>query len=180
MKQCTKCKLNKSLDSFHISNAHANGRAPTCKTCRIIITKEFYQINKERIKKRTSGYYHSHKEQQLASQLQRQRERYKTDPLYVLKRRLRNRMYYALKNKGWNRTNKLNQYLGCTYPELLTHIQSRFLPNMTWQNYGKWHLDHIIPLNSANSPETLYKLCHYSNITPLWALDNIKKGAKQL
>mgnify|MGYP002132731409 FL=1 len=49
---------------------------------------------------------------------------------------------------------------------------------MTWDNYGDWHIDHIIPLNSAQTEEDLYKLCHYSNLQPLWALDNLKKGSK--
>lgn len=47
---------------------------------------------------------------------------------------------------------------------------------MTWDNYGKWHIDHIVPLVSAKTEEEMYKLCHYTNLQPLWALDNIKKG----
>ena len=51
---------------------------------------------------------------------------------------------------------------------------------MTWENHGHggWHIDHIIPLDSALSEEELYKLCHYTNLQPLWAKDNIRKGNK--
>jgi hypothetical protein len=49
---------------------------------------------------------------------------------------------------------------------------------MSWDNHGEWHIDHIIPLASANTPEIIKQLCHYSNLQPLWASDNIIKKDK--
>ena len=49
---------------------------------------------------------------------------------------------------------------------------------MSWENQGKWHIDHIIPLSSATNKDELYKLCHFTNLQPMWAIDNIRKGAK--
>jgi hypothetical protein len=51
---------------------------------------------------------------------------------------------------------------------------------MSWDNYGfyGWHIDHVIPLSSAKTEEEVYKLCHYTNLQPLWAEDNLKKGSK--
>jgi hypothetical protein len=51
---------------------------------------------------------------------------------------------------------------------------------MSWDNYGKWHIDHIIPLSSANNEDEVYKLCHHTNLQPLWAEDNLKKSNKIL
>ena len=51
---------------------------------------------------------------------------------------------------------------------------------MSWDNYGDWHIDHIIPLSSAKTEEEIYKLAHYTNLQPLWAEDNIKKSNKIL
>jgi len=49
---------------------------------------------------------------------------------------------------------------------------------MTWDNYGKWHVDHIIPISSFNlTLETEVEKCfHFTNLQPLWAKDNLKKG----
>ena len=47
---------------------------------------------------------------------------------------------------------------------------------MNWDNAGKWHLDHIIPISSAKNEEDIIKLNHYTNFQPLWAIDNLTKG----
>jgi hypothetical protein len=52
---------------------------------------------------------------------------------------------------------------------------------MTWENHGVhgWHIDHIIPLSSAKDDiELLKKLCHYTNLQPLWAEENRIKSNK--
>jgi len=49
---------------------------------------------------------------------------------------------------------------------------------MNLDNQGKWHIDHIIPLSSAKTEGEFYELCHYTNLQPLWAENNIKKSNK--
>lgn len=56
------------------------------------------------------------------------------------------------------------------------HLENQFKTDMSWENYGKWEIDHIVPLSSAKTEEELYSLCRYTNLQPLWKTDNIKKG----
>jgi hypothetical protein len=54
---------------------------------------------------------------------------------------------------------------------------------MSWDNYGEWHIDHIIPVSSFkidpnNWPATIKTIWAIENLQPLWAIDNIKKGQR--
>ena len=70
--------------------------------------------------------------------------------------------------------------LGCTIREFREYLAERFLEGMTWQNYGEWHVDHIKPLASFDlTDEDQFKdACHYTNLQPMWAKDNLQKGRK--
>jgi hypothetical protein len=68
--------------------------------------------------------------------------------------------------------------LGVSYPEFISYFERLFVEGMSWDNHGEWHIDHIIPLSSVNTEEELIKLCYYTNLQPLWAEDNLKKGSK--
>lgn len=85
---------------------------------------------------------------------------------------MRNRLRKALV-KEHGRTFEL---VGCGIPELKAHLEAQFTNGMTWDNYGSWHVDHRIPLASATSIADVWRLCHYTNLQPLWAADNIRKG----
>jgi len=108
----------------------------------------------------------------------RNRERYATDPLYVLKCRLRSRVSSALKSKGFRKNTKTASMLGCTYEEFRAHIERLFLPGMSWANFSGCHLDHIVPLDAADSEADVYALNHYTNLRPMWGPDNCSKNAK--
>jgi len=102
----------------------------------------------------------------------------KGDPLYFLPERIRHRIRTVLKYKS----TKTSDLVGCTYLELKLHLESLFLPGMTWENYGYrgWHIDHIMPLKSfdLSDPNQLAKACHYTNLQPLWGVENMKKGSR--
>lgn len=55
-------------------------------------------------------------------------------------------------------------------------MADRFTDGMSWDRYGQWEVDHIVPLSSAGSLEDLIRLCHYCNLQPLWKRDNLIKG----
>ena len=132
------------------------------------ISKNYYKNNKNNFKyKKQRNEY--------------RKTRVKTDPKFKLICNLRRRLNKALKSKKWRKDNTTKNILGCNADQLKQHLEQQSQPGMTWENQGSfWHIDHIIPLSSALSKEELYKLCHYTNLQPLMALDNLKKGCKIL
>jgi hypothetical protein len=71
---------------------------------------------------------------------------------------------------------------GYTLEQLMAHLEQKFLPGMSWENMGEWHIDHVIPRAAFNysTPEhSDFKRCWGSdNLQPLWAKDNMSKGAR--
>lgn len=104
--------------------------------------------------------------------------RYRNDVEFKIKHNLRSRLYKAIK---YGRQMGALQLLNCSIDELKVHLESKFQPGMTWDNYGKWHIDHIKPLASFDLTdiEQLKEACKYTNLQPLWAKDNMKKGSNE-
>lgn len=94
---------------------------------------------------------------------------------------MRRRVNQALKHQGTIKSNHTMDYVGCSKEELVKHIESKFKGGMSWDNYGLkgWHIDHIIPLCSYDLTidKNRYTAFHYTNLQPLWAKDNLKKGS---
>ena len=95
------------------------------------------------------------------------------------KHALKERMRVAL--KGNAKSGRFVELLGCSIEELRAYLQSKFQDGMTWSNYGQfgWHIDHIKPCSyfDLSQPSQQRECFHYTNLQPLWWLDNIKKGA---
>lgn len=104
--------------------------------------------------------------------------RRKNDPLFKLVSNIRRRVTLFLKTRDITKNKRILEIVGCSSIELRDYLQGKFIEGMSWQNQGEWHIDHIIPLCSAKSIDQVYKLCHYTNLQPLWAEDNLKKGSK--
>jgi len=127
--------------------------------------------NKELISAYNHTYGQSHKEEKNI----REKKRRDEDPIYRMKLNLRRINRRSIKNFKLRGNSKL---LGCSYEEIREHLTKQFTIGMSWDNYGEWHIDHIIPLASATTEDEVLKLYHYSNLQPLWAIDNIRKGSK--
>jgi hypothetical protein len=104
----------------------------------------------------------------------------KKDPHFKLKQQLSHRLYLALKSNVKSKRTK--DLLGCTIEELWIHLEKSFKPGMTRENYGKWHVDHIIPCSNfdLSKPEEQTKCFHYTNLQALWAHENLSKSNKIL
>ena len=105
------------------------------------------------------------------------RERIRNDINYRIEKNLRKRLWDAI--KGNNKSASTIKLLGCAVEYLKNHLESQFTEGMNWDNYGKWHIDHIIPCASFDftDPFQQRECFHFSNLQPLWAEDNLKKGS---
>jgi hypothetical protein len=107
-----------------------------------------------------------------------QNNKYKNDITRRISTNIRSRLNKALK-KSFKKYSTIKN-LGCSAEYLKTYLESKFKKDMSWGNYGQWHIDHIIPLSSFNLlEEQQFKIaCHYTNLQPLWAKENLSKGNK--
>ena len=106
------------------------------------------------------------------------KNKYKTDINRRLSQAARSRINKALSGSyKWHGT---IESLGCSPKELKKHLENQFTEGMTWDNYGLkgWHMDHITPLDSFDlkDEQEYLEACHYTNLQPLWAIDNLSKG----
>ncbi len=95
---------------------------------------------------------------------------------------LRDRIRCAMKRSITKKSEKTMDLIGCSISFLMNYLEEKFQEGMTWDNQGKWHIDHIVPCASFNlsNPEEQKVCFHYTNLQPLWALDNMRKGSKIL
>lgn len=107
-----------------------------------------------------------------------QREKRRTDPNYRIGNRLRSRLWHAVEQCGGAKSAKTMELVGCTIPELRQHLESLFTDGMSWENIGKWHIDHKMPcaMFDLSKPEEQRKCFLWSNLQPLWEKDNLSKG----
>lgn len=138
------------------------------------ISKEWKDKNKVKIAAQAKEYAKDYK----VRRNKLERERRKTDPMYRLIVNSRRRVRYLLNNKSSTKNKSTEKIIGCSYSEYKKHLEKGFTEGMTWDNYGEWHIDHIIPLSSAKTESEIYNLLNYKNTQPLWAMDNLKKGNK--
>jgi len=143
--------------------------------------KEYRICNIESKKEYETEYRQNNKDKR--SKYNKDRKNY--DILYKFTLNIRNNIYVAFKNKGYTKTSKTQEILGCSFDDLKVYIESKFEPWMNWDNKGLyngnfyygWDVDHIIPLSSAKTEEEIILLNHYSNLQPLCSKINrdIKK-----
>lgn len=103
------------------------------------------------------------------------------DPCIRIKRNLRARLWDALRrDPRKSRGGSAVRDLGCGISEFREYIAAQFLPGMSWDNWGEWHLDHIKPLCDFDLTvrEQVLKACHYTNLRPLWAKDNLSRNRR--
>jgi hypothetical protein len=163
---CRKCNTPKTHQEFPKDKTGKFGISAWCKSC-------YYKHNAEYQKNPKN-------KEKLHIMQKKQRNLYKNNLNYVIKQRLRHRMWTVL--KGNPKAGHTLELLGCSIQQFKSHLALRFQVGMTWENYGKygWHIDHIRPCSSfdLSQPEEQRKCFHYTNLQPLWAKDNLSKKDK--
>ena len=155
--------------------------------------KKYYENNKERLSEYSKNYRAENKdfyieyqknwrknnpEKKNANQREYRKKRRNRDIEFRVLENLRNRLWSAL--KGNIKESTTMQLTGCSLTELKNYLEKKFEDGMSWDNYGVWHIDHIIPCARFNlSDPEQQKICfHYTNLQPLWGEHNLKKGAR--
>lgn len=172
---CSYCKAILPRGEVIIPKNDSRKLAGECKRCRT--------RNARATRKRNPETYRRLRREQNA--------RVMADPTKRLVKSVRDRTNKALvyaKTRKQKGTSSM-KYIGCTRDELRQYIEMQFKPGMNWDNYGRqrgrrraWHIDHIIPIASfdLSQEEERHKAFHYTNLQPLWAMDNIKKSNRKV
>lgn len=144
--------------------------------------KENAKAISETNKKYRKIYNQENKQTIAAKQKDYVKKKSNEDICFRLAKNLRSRTSNALKNK--QKAGSAVQDIGCNGLELKNHLESLFKPGMTWENYGnkpgQWSIDHIVPLSKVDlsNREQFLKVSHYTNLQPMWQLENVKKSNK--
>ncbi len=141
----------------------------------ISVKKRAYkERNREHITAHDSAYRRAHRAEINAHK----RHRTKSDVLFRLSNNLRKRVSNAL--NGRTKSAPTLALLGCSVDMCRAHLERQFTDGMTWDNRTEWHVDHIRPVASydLSDPRQQRACFHYSNLQPLWARDNLSKGAR--
>ena len=201
LRVCYICKEEKDLELFSLRNSNSQVRMSRCKVCsnlrrretrkhKMLHDEEFRKQRLEVRKQQGERFRKSKpKETKVISQeeierrkklrKEKRKERLQTDSMYKLKIRLRKSIRESFRRRGKRKDgHRTHSILGAEIHVVYEHFESLFVDGMSWENMGKWHIDHIIPLSTAITEEDVIRLCYYTNLQPLWAEDNLKKSNK--
>jgi hypothetical protein len=211
-KKCIRCNELKLIDNFHKDATRKDEHHPYCKECckkllqvymeshreeARIRTREWRKNNiqrreeylkNENVKKQRKEYMKQyrllHKERKRECSKKYEYRRSREDAQYRLLINLRKRLSVTIKGK--QKTGSAVRDLGCSIPELMKYLESKFQPGMTWENWGlgtgKWQIDHIKALCLFNllDREQFLEACNYNNLQPIWYEDHVIKTANDV
>ena len=186
MKKCSRCQTLKDELYYHKNKRHKDGLDNYCKSCskeyksKSIATanyhKNYRENNREKAVQYSRQYYSQNKDIILSKNVKYYKNRRQKDLKFKILTNLRRRFNLAVKN----RSESIKNLIGCDIEFFIDYISQKFENGMSWNNYGKWHIDHIRPCASFDLTDVeQQKICfNYKNLQPLWAEDNLSKGDK--
>lgn len=169
LRACTGCKVPQPAESFYKSCAR-------CRSCHNANYRAWRLRNLEKARK-SNRDCQTRRHAADPERVRKIKRDYMKNPL----RRIGTQVYKILRQAKGGRS--CQELVGYTEAELRAHLERQFLKGMSWANFGEWHIDHIVPLSSftitgPDDPE-IKRAWGLPNLRPLWAIDNIRKGAKR-
>lgn len=202
IKQCGRCKEEKTFSCFNKQKTGRFGLHNHCKTCQKIVKKEWYWANRAKVlaKPKSEKSYQKIIEKYRSDSEYRERVKEKnrirrrTDKARSVARIQRKKWYSLVENKiacslrvrlrkavkGFQNPESTIDLLSCSLEDYKKYLQSKFTEGMSFDNYGEWEIDHIIPCKFFDLTRELdRKICfHYLNTQPMWGSENKSKNAK--
>lgn len=199
LKTCSRCGENKleTVEHFTPRKRSKNGLSRWCKPCEAAYAREWRANNPDKARAAAKRRYEKDPEKHKAAQV-RFRERHPERRREIYRRHVerqgpKHRLRLAvgaytatlLRNAGQSKKgSSWEAILGYSSAELAAHIERQFTKGMSWDNYGEWHLDHIVPVSAfafsaPDDPEFL-ACWALTNLRPMWAAENMSKGGKRV
>lgn len=181
-KYCPKCDQSKKISKFSLLKS--GKRHGWCKECASAATRKYYKKNKEQYlkKKRITNKRYRQSNSGKESQYKYQKKKYRININYRLRILLGTGLINTLKRKSVTKTSSVLKLLGCSMLEFKIYLEDRFKPGMDWSNQGRngWEIDHVKPVTKFDlTKESEQRECfHYTNLQPLWRVDNLTKSNK--
>jgi len=145
-------------------------------------SKNWYEQNKEHRKQYLKEYREKNIDKIRETKRNYEKTRKANDPIYKLINNFRTAIYQVLKENQVQKNGHYFEVLKYSPENLIEHLENKFKDNMTWDNYGKWHVDHIKPISSfqiAEIGDKEFMSCwSLENLQPLWGKENIRKSNK--
>ena len=142
----------------------------------------WYEQNKEYRKQYLKEYREKNVDKIRKTKRDYERNRKATDPIYKLISNFRTAIYTVLKESNVDKYGHYFDVLQYTPEELINHLEKQFKDDMTWDNYGLWHVDHKSPITSFDiqemGDEEFMRCWRLDNLQPLWGEENIRKSNK--
>lgn len=177
MKICRGCGETKPLTEYSAEKRVRDGRKSRCRPC---LAQQAHGLE---------AYFREHYRKNREARLAWMRENYsraawqrrrRADARARLDDAMGMSLYHSLLSRKGGRY--WESILGYDLDALVGHLSAKFQPGMSLENYGAWHIDHVRPrasfaYSSEHDPD--FRACWaLSNLQPLWAVDNMRKGAK--
>lgn len=206
-KRCSRCREEKSLECFGVDQSRKDGLNVWCKECKRVASAAYYARNRQKHSAACARWAANNPEKVAESRLRfeernpnfrqiwaaenadaaresarRSARKARLSPKY----RLDDAMSCGIRGsivRGAKGRQRWERLVGYSVDELVVHLESKFSPGMSWQNYGRggWHVDHVVPKSVFNyelPTDIDFKRCWaLSNLRPLWESDNCSKGA---